>query len=370
MKAVVLVGGEGTRLRPLTLSTAKPLLPVAEVLMIERVIAHLARHGIDGVILSMGYQPDGFVTAFPDGRCGGVPLTYAVEPEPRNTAGGIAFAARDAGLQERNEPFVVVNGDVLTDLDLTALVTFHRRTGGEATLALTPVENPSAFGLVLADDDGRVRAFVEPSDAVKKGLEVPDEAPPTNLINAGFYVFEPSVLDRIPVDVPYHLETKVFPALVDDGALFALASDAYWMDTGTPALFRRASLDLISGARPGPPAPGAKERSPGVWTIGAAVVDGAIERPALIGDAAFIAGGAVVQNSIVGAGARVEAGAQVCGSLLLPGAVVGAGAIVEDSIIGEGGVIGKEARLSELTVVQGGATVAAATALRGERVAA
>jgi NDP-sugar pyrophosphorylase family protein len=370
MKAVVLVGGQGTRLRPLTLSTAKPLLPVAEVLMIERVIMHLARHGIDGVVLSMGYQPDGFVTAFPDGRCAGVSLTYAVEPEPRDTGGGIAFAARYAGLHERGERFVVVNGDVLTDLDVTALVAFHGRTGGEATIALTPVENPAAFGLVLADDEGRVAAFIEPPDAVKKGLEVPTESPPTNLVNAGFYVFEPSVLDRIPVDIPYHLETKVFPLLVADGGLFALSSDAYWMDTGTPALFLRASLDLMTGVRPGPPAPGAKERSPGVWTIGAAVVDGAIEQPALIGDASFIASGALVENSIVGAGARVESGAHVRGSLLLPGAVVGQGAIVEDSIIGEGGVIGRDARLSELTVVQGGANVAAASTLRGEGVAA
>ena len=199
MKAVVLVGGEGTRLRPLTFSTPKPMLPVAEVTMIERVVAHLGRHGIDEVILSMGYKPDAFLAAFPEGSCNGVRLTYAVEPQRLDTAGGIAFAARLAGL---DETFVVMNGDVLSDLDLTELVAFHRERGGEATIALTPVDDPSAFGVVPTDEQGRVTAFIEKPPA--------DEAP-TNNINAGFYVFEPSVIDRVPVDAVMHLESEVFP---------------------------------------------------------------------------------------------------------------------------------------------------------------
>jgi NDP-sugar pyrophosphorylase family protein len=367
VRAVVLVGGQGTRLRPLTFSTPKPMLPVAEVSMIERVIAHLAGHGIDEVVLSMGYKPDAFVAAFPEGTCQGVRLSYAVEPERLDTGGGIAFAARHAGL---DETFVVINGDVLTDLDLTELVAFHRDRGGEATIALTPVDDPTAFGVVPTDDDGRVTAFLEPDKAVKEGRAAAAAPPPTNLINAGYYVFEPAVIDRMPVDVPVHLETEVFPRIVEEGRLYALGSTKYWTDTGTPELYLQASLDYVRGRRGDPPAPGAKERSPGVWTLGAAVIDGDVDAPSLIGDAAYVAAGSTVAESVVGGGARVEAGAVVRGSLLLPGAVVKAGAVVEHSIVGEGAVIGDDARVTELTVVQGRASVSAGLSLAGERVSA
>jgi NDP-sugar pyrophosphorylase family protein len=367
VRAVVLVGGQGTRLRPLTLSTPKPMLPVAEVSMIERVVAHLAGHGIDEVVLSMGYRPDAFVAAFPEGVCQGVRLTYAVEPTPMNTGGGIAFAARAAGI---DETFAVINGDVLTDLDLTELVAFHRERGGEATIALTPVEDPTAFGVVPTDERGRVEAFLEPADDVKKGLAVAAAPPPTNLINAGYYVFEPAVIDRMPVDTSIHLETQVFPRMVEDGVLFALGSDKYWSDTGTPGLYLEASLDYVRGRRGWPPAPGAKERSDGVWTLGAAVIDGSVEGPSLIGDAAFVASGSTVVESIVGGGARIEAGAVVRRAMLLPGAVVKAGAVVEGSIVGEGAVIGDDARVTDLTVVQGRASVVAGSSLAGERVSA
>src|SRR5256885_799585 len=151
LRAVVLVGGEGTRLRPLTWTTPKQMLPVAEVPMIERVLAHLADHGVDEAVLSLGYRPDAFITAFPDGRCAGVKLTYAVEPEPLDTAGAIRFAAHHAGIAER---FLAVNGDVLTDVDIGALVAFHHARGAEATIHLTRVDDPSRFGVVPTADDG------------------------------------------------------------------------------------------------------------------------------------------------------------------------------------------------------------------------
>ncbi|HEX5267069.1 MAG TPA: nucleotidyltransferase family protein, partial [Acidimicrobiales bacterium] len=179
MRAVVLVGGEGTRLRPLTYTVPKQLLPVAGVTMLERVLGRLAAHGVDDVVLSMGYRPDAFRDQFPDGRAAGVALTYAVEPEPRDTAGAIRFAADEAGI---DGTFVVVNGDVLTELDVGALVAFHRERGGLATIALTPVDDPSAFGVVPTDDSGRVTAFIE---------KPPRGLAPTNLINAGTYVLEP-----------------------------------------------------------------------------------------------------------------------------------------------------------------------------------
>ena len=369
MKAVVLVGGAGTRLRPLTFSTPKPMLPIVDVPMIERIVGHLAQHQVDEVVLSMGYRPDAFLAAYPEGTIAGVKVTYAVEPEPLNTAGGIAFAARRAGLDKGGEHFIVVNGDVLTDLDLTELVRFHEKSGAEATIALTPVKNPSAFGVVVTDSDGSVNAFIEPSDAVKKGLEAPKEPPPTNLINAGFYVFEPRVIDRIAPDRNIHLETVTFPELVEAGALYALGSDEYWCDTGTVELFLRANLDLIARERRiAPIAPGASQRNDGTWVAGGPVIDGMVESPAYVGDAVFVASEATVSRSVLCAGARVETGALVDGSVLLPGALVRPGAVVRDSIVGEAAIIGDHAQLSGLTVVQGGAEVESGAVLDGERV--
>lgn len=373
MRAVVLVGGEGTRLRPLTFTTPKAMLPIAEVPMIERVVAHLASAGIDLVVLSMGYRPDAFVSAFPEGTVRGVRLEYAVEPEPLDTAGGIAFAARHAGFDRGTEPFLVVNGDVLSDWDLGSLVSFHRERGAEATIALTPVDDPARFGVVPIDDEGRVLAFLEPSDEVKKGLEAPAEPPPTNLINGGFYVFEPRVIERIPAGTRVNVEREVFPRLVADGTLFATGSDEYWLDTGTAEQFLQANLDMVAGVRPcrgGALAPGAAQRNDGVWLVGGPVIDGTVESPALVGQAAFVASGAMVVRSVVGAGARVEAGAVIEGSVLLPGALVHRGAEVRGSIVGEGAVIGERARVSGLTVVQGGAEVETGAVLDGERVRA
>jgi mannose-1-phosphate guanylyltransferase len=361
VKAVVLVGGQGTRLRPLTLSTPKPMLPIVEVPMIERVAAHLAAHGVDEIVLSMGYRPDAFVEAFPDGMAGGARLSYAVEPEPLDTGGGIAFAARHAGLDAGDEPFLVVNGDVLSDWDLGALVAFHRSRGAEATIALTPVPDPSAFGVVDSDGDGRVRAFVE--------KPAPGTAP-SNHVNAGFYVFEPRVVSRMPVDTPLHVEGVTFPAMAADGVLYAMASDAYWTDTGTASLFLQANLDVVAGLPRNavPVAPGAAQRNDGVWLAGGPVIDGTVESPAFVGEAAYVGSGATVARSVIGAGARVERGALVEGSVLLPGALVHQGAEVRGSIVGAGAVIGEGARLSGLTVVQGGAEVAGGAVLDGERV--
>ena len=357
MKAVVLVGGEGTRLRPLTFGTPKQLLPVAGVTIIERVLAHLASAGLESAVLSMGYRPDAFLDAFPDGHAAGVGLTYAVEPEPMDTAGAIRFAALAAGI---DETFVVVNGDVLTDLDVRALVAFHEQHNAEATIALTPVEDPSSFGVVPTDEDGRVLAFIE---------KPPRDAAPTNLINAGFYVLEPSVLDRIPDGRPVNVEREVFPAIAKEGRLYAMPfPHDYWTDTGTPQLFLNATLDFVFGARGCEPAPGAHERD-GVWIIGSPVLDGEVRGPALIGDAAFIAKDALVERSFIGTGARVEPGAVVRNSVLLPGAVVEEDAVIDRSILGEGALVKPGALVSDLSVVQGGAVVEAGAQLREARVA-
>jgi mannose-1-phosphate guanylyltransferase len=359
VRAVVLVGGEGTRLRPLTFTTPKQMLPVAEVTMIERVLAHLATHGVEDVVLSMGYRPDVFLAAFPDDRCAGVSLAYAVEPEPLDTAGAIRFAATHADI---DETFLVVNGDVLTDVDLAALVGFHRARGGAATISLTPVEDPSAFGVVPTEPDGRVQAFIEKPR--------PDEAP-TNLVNAGTYVLEPEVVDRIAADRRVSIERETFPALVAERSLYALGSSAYWIDTGTPAQFLQANLDLLRGLRGSPPSPHAREQAPGVWHLGdhgaGPVVDGEVLSHSLVGDAAFVAGGAQVEDAVVGSGCRIGEGATVRGSVLLPGSAVASGAVVEGSIVGEGAVVGEGARLAGLCVVGGSAKVEPGAVLDGVR---
>ena len=226
MQAVILVGGFGTRLRPLTRDVPKQMLPVVDRPMIEHVVAHLAAHGVTRVVLSLGFRPEAFSDAYPDGTCAGLPLHYAVEPEPLDTAGAVRFAALEAGIRATrgsgigsgigtgrgtdratvsgsgsssrdrtgsdhggSDAFLVLNGDVLTDLDITAMVASHRAAGAQATLALTEVEDPSRYGVVPTDAEGRVLGFVEKPDAASA---------PSRWINAGTYVLEPSILDRIP----------------------------------------------------------------------------------------------------------------------------------------------------------------------------
>ena len=342
MRAVVLVGGFGTRLRPLTLSTPKQMLPVAGRPMIERVLAHLASHGIDDVVLSLGYRPDAFTDAYPDARCAGVSLHYAVESEPLDTAGAIGFAARQAGVTER---FLVVNGDVLTDIDLSALVAFHDSAGAEGTIALTKVEDPSQFGVVPTDVDGRVLAFVE-----KPPL---DEAP-TDLVNAGFYVLEPSVLRRIPEGRKVNIERETFPAMVEDGTLYGWADPSYWLDVGTPERLLQANLDVLDGLRPAVDVSGSDA---------AGIDPRASVTASLIDAGATVGAGATVTRSVLGRGAHVSPGAVVEDAVLLPCASVGAGATVRRSLVGAGAAVADRALLDDLCVIGDGAVVESGASL-------
>ena len=357
----MLVGGAGTRLRPLTLALPKQMLPIAEVPMIQRVLGHLAANGVTEAVLSLGYRAEAFVEALPSARSLGMRITPVIETEPLGTGGALGFAARAAGIDER---FVAVNGDVLTDLDLLALADFHAARRAEGTLALSAVEDPSSFGLVVTDGDDRVAAFVE-KPVLGAGQ---DGGAMGGMVNAGIYVLEPSVLDRISEGRAVSIEREVFPAMTADRSLYAMASPAYWTDTGTPERFLRCQLDLVDGRRPGPPAPGATDRGDGVWTIGSAVVAGDVRGPALIGPAAFVQAGSHVERSVVGAGARVHEGAAVRESVLLPGAVVRAGASVDHCLIGEQAVIGERASLSGLAVVGPGVEVEPGAELHGTHV--
>jgi mannose-1-phosphate guanylyltransferase len=358
MKAVVLVGGEGTRLRPLTYTTPKQLLPIVEVPLLERVLVHLAAAGVDEAILSLGYRPDAFSVAYPDGTAAGIRLSYAVEPEPLDTAGAIRFAALYGGV---DDTFLAVNGDVLTDLDVSALVDFHLGQGAVATLHLTAVDDPSRFGVVPIDDDGRVLAFVE---------KPPPGTAPSNLINAGTYVLEPEVLERIPDGRRVSIERETFPDLAAGGHVFAMASDAYWLDAGTPEAYLQAHADLLDGSRPGLPAPGVSSLSQGVWLLGTPTIDGDVRPYSLIGDGAHIAAGARVTSSVIGAGSVVEPGAVVEGSILLPGVHLGRRASVTGSILGRNTVVAEDCVVSALTVVGDGETLGRGVQLRHARVPA
>jgi mannose-1-phosphate guanylyltransferase len=328
MRAVVLVGGFGTRLRPLTFTTPKPMLPVGNRPIIENLVTMLSQAGVSEVVLALGFKPEPFMAAFPDGHCAGVALHYAVEPEPLDTGGAIRFAAEHAGV---DETFVVVNGDVLTDLDVSRLIDFHRSTGAEATIHLTPVDDPSEYGVVELDDEGRVRRFVEkPAPGTS----------PSNLINAGTYVFEPSVLSRIPTGRKVSIERETFPMLVESGSLYALSTDDYWIDTGRPDTYRQANFDLLDGrrrlARCDAVAPGAD-------------VDPTVR----------------IEHSLVAAGARVGAGSSLRDAIVLPGAEIGdacevegsivmgrveSGARVVDSVIGADGVVSAGSTLASTSV--------------------
>ncbi|HTT96145.1 MAG TPA: NDP-sugar synthase [Solirubrobacterales bacterium] len=328
MQAIVLVGGEGTRLRPLTDAVPKPALTLVDRPFLAYMVEWLGTHGVTEAVLACGFQPGRLREALGEGEHGGVKLTYVVEPERRGTAGAIRFAAEALGdrLEDR---FFALNGDVLTDLDLSALRRAHEERGARATIGLYGVEDSSAFGLVECDAAGVVRAFRE-----KTGEAVPGE------INAGAYVLQREVLDLIPPGREFSIETEVFPRLVGDG-LCALPLSGYWMDIGVPTRYLQATWDILEGRVD----TGVRPTAPGLF----------------LGAGSAVAGSARIgPRAVVSAGCAVDAEAAVVGSVLLPGARVGEGAVVSDSIIGADAVVAPGARVD-------GATIAAHERVGAER---
>lgn len=313
MQAIVLVGGEGTRLRPLTSDVPKPAVTLVDRPFLAYAIEWLAAHDVDEVVLACGFLPDVLREALDDHEHAGVTITYAVEPEPLGTAGAIRFAAEALGdrLQDR---FLALNGDVLADLDLSALVKEHDERGARATIALHPVEDSSAYGLVRCDGDGRVLEFLE-----KTGEAVSGE------INAGAYVLERSVLDLVPAARAVSIEREVFPRLVGEG-LYGLLLDGYWMDIGTPERYLQASWDILEGrveTRVEPTAPGRL----------------------VAADATIAADAQVGQRAVVSSGCRLDTGSDVTDSVLLEGCTIGAGARVRGSILAPGAEVEPGAQL-------------------------
>jgi mannose-1-phosphate guanylyltransferase len=320
MQAIVLVGGEGTRLRPLTATVPKPALTLVDRPFLAYMIEWLAGHGVTEVVLACGFLPDVLREALAgEEERAGVSIQYVVEPERRGTAGAIRFAADELG-ERLEDRFLALNGDVLTDLDLSALLLAHEERDARATLGLHPVEDSSAYGLVHSGPEGAVMEFLE-----KTGEAVPGE------INAGMYVLDRSVLDLIPPGEEVSIERDVFPRLVGDG-LFGLRLDGYWMDIGTPERYLQASWDILERrveTRVRPTAPGM------LVGAGAEVASGATIGPRIVlSRGCEVADGAEIRDSVVLDGCVVGEGARVSGSILSAGVEVAAGAVLESAVVG------------------------------------
>jgi mannose-1-phosphate guanylyltransferase len=333
VQAVVLVGGEGTRLRPLTLETPKPMVPVMNMPFLERTLRRLKAAGIEDVILPAGYLPEAITSYFGDGSDLGLRLRYVIEEVPLGTAGALKNIE-----QYITGPFFVLNGDVLTSLDLRAMLAYHQEKGGLATLHLIRVDDPSPFGCVLHDGSGRIEAFVE--------KPARDEAP-TNEINAGTYLLEREVLDRIPPGRPVSIERETFPELIAAGRpLYAYTTADYWIDLGRPEAYLDAHRHIFDGIMPLGLTP--EVDGPGRESIPAS----AVRPPVFIGRDCRVAPSAVVgPYTVLGDGCEVGPGAVVADSILWDGVVVAEGAQLEWSIVASRARVGAGARVARGSVI-------------------
>lgn len=329
--AVVLVGGKGTRLRPLTLSAPKPMLPTAGLPFLTHLLSRIAAAGIEHVILGTSYKPAVFEAEFGDGSALGLQIEYVTEEHPLGTGGGIANVAGKL----RNDTAMVFNGDVLSGADLAQLLDFHRSNRADVTLQLVRVGDPRAFGCVPTDEEDRVVAFLEKT-----------EDPPTDQINAGCYVFERNVIDRIPQGREVSVEREVFPALLADGdcKIYGYVDASYWRDMGTPEDFVRGSADLVRGIAPSPALRG--HRGEQLVHDGAAVSPGALLiGGTVVGRGAEIGPGTRLDGAVIFDGVRVEAGCVIERSIIGFGARIGPRALIRDGVIGDGADIGARCEL-------------------------
>jgi NDP-sugar pyrophosphorylase family protein len=331
MKAILLAGGKGTRLRPLTLHTPKPIVPIFNRPFLRYQIDLLKTvPEIDEVVLSLNYQPRRIEELFGDGSSLGLKIRYVVEPSPLGTGGAIKFAA-----QGIDDSIVVFNGDVLTAVDLNAVVALHRERRARATIVLTPVENPEGYGLVESDAEGNILRF----------LEKPSPAEVTcNTINAGVYVLEPATLDRIPKDVAWSVERAYFPSLIERGEPFVAHVDrGYWIDIGTPQKYLQVHRDVMEGRCPVAPFDG---HAGTVQCADSATVEARAELqgPCFVDEGAVIRAGArVLPLSVIGREVHLEEGASVAGSILWASTWVGRDAEVTGAIVGRNCSIGRSA---------------------------
>lgn len=336
VQAVVLVGGKGTRLRPLTLSAPKPMLPTAGLPFLTHLLSRIKAAGITDVVLGTSFKAPVFSDYYGDGADLGINLSYVTETEPLGTGGGIRNV-----LDRLTAPDILVfNGDVLGGTDVREVLNTHRETGADVTLHLVRVSDPRAFGCVPTDDDGRVTAFLEKT-----------QDPPTDQINAGTYVFRREIIEKIPGGRPVSVEREVFPGLLADGRhIQAHVDAAYWRDMGTPEDFVRGSADLVRGIAPSP-------------ALGEQHGEYLAHESAAIGPGALLIGG-----TVVGRGAEIGPRARLDGAVIFDGAVIEAGAVIERSIIGKGAHIGPRALLRDTVIGDGARIGARCELLRGARV--
>jgi mannose-1-phosphate guanylyltransferase len=345
LPAVILVGGQGTRLRPLTDRTRKDMLPIVDRPLLAYTFEHLARHGVERAIVSCGYLPDQIQSVFGT-RHDGLDLAYAIEDEPLGTGGAIGFAGR-----ELEGSFFALNGDSLREADLGEMVEFHRTTGAKATILLTPVADPSRYGLVRIAADGRVETFLEKPR--------PEEID-TDLINAGLYVLEPGVLELVAPGRAVSIEREVFPKLAAEGSVYGVALPGYWLDVGTPDSYLQAHRDVLErifqtevGDALGSDftlvdstatiSPSAKLVPPVYVGPNATVGERArLGSLAVLGEGATLAAGCVVENAVVGEGTSIGAGTRVVGSLVGEGVDLGAACELSGlAVVGPGAVVGE-----------------------------
>jgi NDP-sugar pyrophosphorylase family protein len=327
MKGLILAGGKGTRLRPLTLNTPKPIVPVANSPFLLYQIDLMRSAKIDEVILSLSYQPRKIEDLLKDGTDYGIHIRYAVESTPLGTGGAFKNAE-----EHIDSATVVFNGDVLTGLDLSAVIARHKQAQAVATIVLTPVENPSAYGLVETTEDGWVRRFLE-----KPG---PDEIT-CNTINAGVYVLEPSVLRYMPKNEPYSFERGLFPALLEHKEpVLAFVLDRYWIDIGTPVKYLEVHHDILAG----------RFRSE---RVAASMLDRAslppnvfVDEKSIIDSDVTIRSGAHIENSVIGRNCKIDEGVHVVNSVIWSGNTLDAEARVDGSVLGKGCYVGRNAVIS------------------------
>ncbi|HEU4657730.1 MAG TPA: NDP-sugar synthase [Capillimicrobium sp.] len=353
MQAVILVGGEGTRLRPLTSTVPKPVVPLVDRPFIAYMLEWLTGHGVDDVIMSCGFLATAVRNVLGDGSAYGIRLRFVEEPDPRGTAGALKYA--EELLDER---FLMLNGDTLTDLDLTAQIAQHERTGAVATLALVPQDDPSAYGLVRTNGDGTVREFVEKPS--------PDQID-TNLISAGAYVLERSILDLVPPDEKVSIEREVWPRLVGQG-LYATAHDAYWLDIGTPQRYLQGTFDILEGKVR--TAVAERMGSTFLGIAGDAELAGRTIPPAVVESRASAAAGAQVGPlAVLGSGVTIGEGSIVERSVVLQGAEIGRDCVLRDCIVAAGARIGDRSQITGGAVLGEGVTIGTdCVVTRGARV--
>jgi mannose-1-phosphate guanylyltransferase len=351
MKAVLLVGGEGTRLRPLTCNTVKAMVPIVNRPLLEHLLGYLSSHGVDDIVVTLCYLPDRIESRFGDGSECGVKLAYVMEETPLGTAGAVKNAE-----SHLDGAFFVFNGDIITNIDLRAMLSFHRQRNAVATIALTPVENPSAYGVVETAADGRVKRFTE---------KPPPGQAPTNLINAGIYILEPAVLRGVPQGTRCMFEHHLFPTLLSDGAaVFAYPTTHYWIDIGTPEKYRQVQYDLLLGkcasslyrgtaeangirAHRTDVDPSAVVEGPVAFGSNCSVGAGArIRGPAVLGDGCIISDGSIVDKAIIWRNVRIGKEASIRESVIGDNCSVGEHSVVEPgSVVGDNVVITKGSHL-------------------------